>query len=663
LEMVSFQDLPSIALLHICDYLDRDHASSLVAFACANKHCYSTAIILLFRSIRLSTSSQLAAEVQRCHDMLHRSASTGFVRRLSIDGPWPQRNRDGIEQTRPKIFGEDRGYERRLIDTVSTYRTIADKTSAMAVYEANDAWKPLAALVRQLPALQDLIYKRPSQFQPCLLETLHQHLPHCRLHIDPFKLRSLNEHLTDPYEVVLATSPSLYSIGVDCDMQWGAITGTVQNFNYEAVQSMVACLAPNLKEIRIFNASWGATLNGFPEGEPWKGFTPNRRAEISSTKIGSLRSLCIGVGDKLIGTHLIKTWNAHTDFSVLESMNLEAEVDQAVLEFLAASSGFPSLTDLVLNLTYDYMSPSQKTELYNLASRFLLSLQPLSRLTLSGGLSRVSLESILEHHGAALRSLDLKGSPESDKILSPEVIARIGPQCPLLRDLTLKVRRSKGDAIEWAARGGLGSYQALGSFVNLKYLSLALDASNHAILGAESLAGLDLEDDDVPYPETPTDPSFDEFDQRFFQESYSGYRAPRKGHIRDAFINSAVDGVLTEAIFWAISCGKAEGSLPLEELRLRVFGGGDFGGGLFPQSVSVIIAELGRSWFCKRCVRDDRRQQLITKELTQRKQETWQTQTGQPTPFAQSIFRRIWPARGGDWRDEWCSLTLQTLNT
>jgi hypothetical protein len=243
--LVSFEELLSIVLLHICDYLDHDHTSSLVSFARASKHCYSTAINLLFGTIKLSTGSHLAGQAQQWHDTLQRNAATGYVRCLIIDGHWPL-DKNGIShQHCLKLSAEDRGYERRLVDKLPWFHNNADDQFATFVYEVNDFWKPVAALVKQLPELQDLIYRCHMQFQPCLLETLHQSLPHCRLHIDPFKLRSLNDFSTDPYECVHATSPCLYRIGVNCDMH-GSITAKLQTLNYEAVQSMVAGLAPNL---------------------------------------------------------------------------------------------------------------------------------------------------------------------------------------------------------------------------------------------------------------------------------------------------------------------------------------------------------------------------------------------------------------------------------
>jgi hypothetical protein len=133
----------------------------------------------------------------------------------------------------------------------------------MATYKTNDAWRPLASLLKKFPALMDLRYGFPGQFPPCLLEALHKYLPRCRLHINTLKLRSLNAPSTDPYELMLATSPSLTNIRVECDMQHGYITKHIPNFNYEAVQSMVGGLAPYLKELQIFHADWEPNLDSY----------------------------------------------------------------------------------------------------------------------------------------------------------------------------------------------------------------------------------------------------------------------------------------------------------------------------------------------------------------------------------------------------------------
>jgi hypothetical protein len=439
-------------------------------------------------------------------------------------------------------------------------------------------------------------------------------------------------------------------------MQHGYITEEIQNFNYEAVQSLVAGLALNLKELHISHASWGATSEAFHPCKPWRGFTPGSQVQRSSHVSGSLRCLEIRVGDDLISTQLVETWKAHTDFSVLQILNLWSCIAQDTLECLAASSNFQSLRELVLDLTSKQMVPSQTSEFYDIAGRFLYQLPPLSSLQLTGELSRLNMASILEYHGPTLRQLSL--SPvEGDKQLLPEEIAKIGVHCHLLEDLALTLCRSKGDAVEVA------SYKALGSFQKLQYISLVLDASNHAILSDDALIDFDEEDDDAEYPETPNDPSFDDFDQQFFKRHFFSWRDPRNGHIRDAFINSAVDETAARAIFWSISSSRAPGSLPLEKLRIQVRGGGDFGNNVCVGSVSMVVANLGRSWLCERSQRDDRRHLLIARELRPRERRPEEAQLPLDVEL---IFRRLWPATkdgSGDWKDEWCSLPLRTLDT
>jgi len=160
-----------------------------------------------------------------------------------------------------------------------------------------------------------------------------------------------------------------------------------------------------------------------------------------------------------------------------------------------------------------------------------------------------------------------------------------------------------------------------------------------------ALTDFDDEDDNAEFPETPNDPSFD-FDQHFFTRSYMLWRDPRNGHIRDAFINSAVNEILGRAIFWTISSGKAAGSLPLEKLRIQVRGGRNLGNNVSVGSVSMVIANLGHSWLCERSKRDDCRYELITRELGPREGRTQQARV---PPVVNMIFRRLWPATQKSW--------------
>ena len=109
-------NLPSTVLIRVCDYLDRDHTSSLAAFARTSKSSHAAATVFLFRTIKFGVSSlnHIAGDVQRSHEMLQRTRSFGRVHCLIIDCAWPQDDSDGSHprDQRPyiNITAEERGY-------------------------------------------------------------------------------------------------------------------------------------------------------------------------------------------------------------------------------------------------------------------------------------------------------------------------------------------------------------------------------------------------------------------------------------------------------------------------------------------------------------------------------------------------------------------------
>jgi hypothetical protein len=161
----------------------------------------------------------------------------------------------------------------------------------------------------------------------------------------------------------------------------------------------------------------------------------------------------------------------------------------------------------------------------------------------------------------------------------------------------------------------VAAYKALGSIPRLQYLFLHLDASNLAVLSEDG----DDDIEDLDEVAVPNDPSFDEFVQQLFRgEMFHNYRWPRNGHIRDAFINSAVDETLARAIFQVISSAKPEGSWALKKVKLLNEGGGKFGTRQHDTpNVMAIIFKLSRSWLVERNARDDSRHEVVVRELGQ----------------------------------------------
>ncbi|KFY95394.1 hypothetical protein V500_02786 [Pseudogymnoascus sp. VKM F-4518 (FW-2643)] len=393
------------------------------------------------------------------------------------------------------------------------------------------------------------------------------------------------------------------------------------NYEREALMRLVTGLAPNLKEVHMFHRSEGLQFL--------------RLSTYEDTT-----------------SQLVKDWRASTDFSVLRSLKLESVMQEDAAEFLSTNCSFPSLTNLYLKLgARYYMDPSPTKEYFDAANRFLCSLPHLNTLSLVGDIPQITLDTALGHHGSSLHKLLLSRQQVTGDRLQRH-IADIREYCPLLEDLSLSIPRSRGDATEVAA------YKTLGSIPRLQRLSLGLDASDFAVLYED-------DDNDDEEPTIPNDPTFDEFDQEFFTESFGAYyRKPRNGHIRDALINSALDEPLARESFGAIVSGKPDGALPLEELEVRTYGGCQFThrqGQLL--LITTVIDSLSRQWLVKRNPRDDSRQELVVKELGG---ETGADNTPLDS-MIEPIFRKIWPAKhnegGNNWRDDWNSWPLFKSDT
>ncbi|KFY06667.1 hypothetical protein V492_07853 [Pseudogymnoascus sp. VKM F-4246] len=660
--VLTLESLPAEIVLQICQCLDRDYMASVVAFACASKYCYSIAASLLFRTIKFYTSTRLEyfRDIQECHDMLQRTASFRHVRRMVVDGSRLTNGRElepSYQWHRPWMSAKERGYGNEVFEWGITTAYASRAPPSRLFYESNDDWKPLASLVKQLPSLMDFIFAYDGQFPPCLLQELQNH-GQCRLHINRFRLRSLHAPIMDAHEFMLASSPLLYSIGVE---YYGmspyqlrhALSSNSSTINYmhEAIIQLVAGVAPNLSEVHIFQGSPGRYhYNG--QGA-WSGFTlDNKNRPLSR---GALRCLQLSGYD---GIHLLRSLRAHNDFSLLRTLLFKSGIDEITHDFLATNCSFPSLTGLALRLvTMPSSDVPLSKDYYRAASRFLRSLPPLCMLTLSGNIPQIVFDSVLDHHGSGLHKLHLHPRSGTDRI-SLEDIARIKEHCPLLEDLRLAVHRSRGDYTETA------TYKAIGSITSLREVGINLDTTNFC---------------EQPEPPNVT---FDEFDQQYFQDTlyasditqlpswhtYNGHTPhafnPRNGQIRDVLINNAIDRTLAQQIFAAISSGKPIGSVPLD--RLKVWANENesdsFHGYSGPDNIRHAILVLGQSWQIKRNPRADSRQKLLAQQL----HELDDMDFYELDKLIEPIFRKLWPSKhkdGSNWRTDWHSWPLSTLDT
>jgi hypothetical protein len=285
--------------------------------------------------------------------------------------------------------------------------------------------------------------------------------------------------------------------------------------------------------------------------------TPTRYS-IRYLDVGSFRAL--------------KEWETTADISgVLSSLEVfkcnRGNTGRKEFEELISKCRFPSLKVLSIRIEGNNRFPIEAAKNYdNLTCYFLEYLPPLTALCIRGTLTRSAYDAILAHHGNSLKSLSIQQKFHIERIIFNQLeLQNLKNSCPNLEELELQVPRSRGDSDE------IAMYRTLGSFPYLQCLALYLDASNLAI-------GWRVDDDSVSdYGDAPNDPSFDSFDQLFYPLVLDNLRKPRNGHVRDCFINQAVDEALAQSIFAVIAAGKSRDALKLQTLELESGGGGTFG--------------------------------------------------------------------------------------
>ncbi|KAI0889837.1 uncharacterized protein GGS22DRAFT_183182 [Annulohypoxylon maeteangense] len=635
--------LPTELISQICDILYHTHPSSLLNFARSNKACYTIASAFFSRTIWIFAAEpeDLITVVQEHLERLHRLGALGCVRRLVIYGPGVDcPNRDTPpDSSAPMAVADLEG----RFDNPRLSFYLFDESPVEKVHEFDNRWLPLVDLIRQLPSLADLIYQCPGQFPPCLLQALHEHLPKCRLHIDNFYLRSLvaNPPIADPYEFMIATSPCLYSISIAAHHD----DKSAPSHHVGAVFRLVSGLAPNLKEVHLFRNKkwkWNADQEHSSFFPPW-GNLPISKA--CPGVLGSLSCLQLwGPDDEgsSITDRVITDWSMHTDFTVLRVLRINSVIGEDVLNNLVnGSHNFRSLETLVLTLRHTgELAPVARVS--SLTEMLVCDLQGLHTLEIIGWCKKIAISTKLS---PKLRSLRLR--PCYDQYLTWRDITNIRARCPMIENLDIPLLRTKGDANEVAL------YEALGTLPKLEDLALDLYVPFRSCRSGE----------EVPRPK----PYFDDFDR----ELLTGFNF-LKGHVRDVFINNAVDGTLVRAIFETISGVKGRYNLGRLE-RLKIDAGGNRCLSIFSNKFQILRkygVPLYGTWQVDRNPRDDSRQVLITKRLKQKNRELEERQHNEVDQLfpeivadpseVESIFRRIWPERweGSDWWDDWYSFPL-----
>jgi hypothetical protein len=573
------EDLPLLVLDTVCEYLTdiESNRASLRSFALTSKTCYAVARRQLFSEIRLDKGPQpFRQRLLRLEEFLDRSSARNFVRTLRVG-------------------------------------CLVNYTSRIEAQFSEEAvWTPLVRFISTL-ALKNLVWDAPYLVPCCILSALRDKLPSCRLYLEYLDLSSLHE--TEAFigkTYMLATLPNLHSIRVPySNAGWG------KHYKGNSVLQMAAGLAPGLRHVSIREAE--------TENAPWRGSfpVPNDVCHVPAGTKGKLTSLTIE--DSWVSGSLAR-WDAHTDFSVLRTLQLP-RIDLSalrVLTALAERDQFRCLRDLDLGAKRASFSDRDETE--SMMTRLLLSLCPLVNLALVA-IGEAAYNAAISRHGARLRVLRVK-----DTILSGQGIDQLVQSCPTLQALDIEILRSASDRVEVA------TYRSLGTLRSLESLSLGLHCIAH-------------------HPEN------------------SPY-GPRIAHsIREVLINTALDAQLALSIAQTITAAHplTAHNLPprLREIKLRIrpINSKSY---RISKSLLHLLELIGRGWEYRLDPRDTHQGAVHIEELPEsvRARMNWNVtqwferliwdDTKREKTAVLNAWKALWPATGANWMDKWRSTPLAT---
>lgn len=186
--------------------------------------------------------------------------------------------------------------------------------------EEDLAWTPIVDFLHANTRLKDLIYDCQSQFPPSLLKVLHKQHPQCRIHHLTFRLTTLSWDTPHPYEMELATSPSLFKVRIPCAGSYSV----GNDFNLEAVMELASGLAPNLKEVIISDLLPQDAVQNRQFPGPSRSYRPRNSWQslpgFKGGSLGSLTSLSLRGRQLVEISKMLRNWAKHIDFTCLQQL-------------------------------------------------------------------------------------------------------------------------------------------------------------------------------------------------------------------------------------------------------------------------------------------------------------------------------------------------------
>jgi hypothetical protein len=429
-----------------------------------------------------------------------------------------------------------------------------------------------------------------------------------------------------------------------------------EDFNLEALMQLVTGLAPNLRKVEVLNLFPSSSSRWSRPRKSWRGLPG-----FTSGKTGSLKSLSLKGDMQTIWSNIpqmLQDWAGHVDLASLQHLTLGGDlymlqpgVNGDSMEWIVQNQSFPRLRSLRARLSRDD-SQVERPRYREQAISFIRSFESLQQLYIDGSLDYHITGAVLTYHGQTLRKLSLhpfEGRHASDSrrtqdlpfYLTQNCVSRLRAQCPILEELLILVKRNMSRPSETEL------YECFGEIRHLRVLSLILDCSNWRVTR------------DATYEPQFNEPEFDGHDQ----EPLPGQSRIKRGELKQAFINCAVDQALARSI-WTTICQNKTGR-PLERLKLWPTGAGEYGDHRIDVAVNEVVRNLARSWSIERTGWNDKEDFKVA-ELQRERRLILEERYALLLPSRQNhwiweVFHSIWPSREGskDFRDDWSSFPLQ----
>jgi hypothetical protein len=641
---ITIPSLPLEIVQQIADRVETVHRPSLFSFSLASEACHRAAAFLIFRKISIIIRNRegLQRDAGRLAEALFRTDSARHVQSITIKGALRLNTRMAHAYNPGFRWSHKSGLDEILEDEepngYDPLFVIYDEAVIEESSEEDMAWAPFVSLLEATLGLRDLIYDCQSQLPPSLLRALQQQHPLCRLHHLTFRFRNQLWGVSCPYEMELATSPSLYRVKVMCTDQ---DSDGEFDYNMDAVMELVAGLSPNLKEVSIAEIHSQLASSRRSVRKPlWQGL-PGFSGQVT----GSLTSLSL----YYCGTSaLLQNWAKHTHFDKLQHLvigggheNRTCGITGETMGWIARNNLFPNIKTLFINLSRND-DINEKHYYSENAISFFQALDSLEELTINGPMEPKMMEAVLIHHGPTLKKLSLEPCESRNNMrvrrefpmkFTEDQILQIQALCPVLEKLAITVMRDKSSASETAI------YKCFGKMESLRSLIIILDCANYRI---------------------GCDPTYDaQFEGEDQELAWNHSNIIKRGHVREMLINSAVDEGLARSIWEVITQNKT--GKRLERLKLWTRNSGIFSHINGSYVIGMFAKRTSRSWLIERSPRDDR-EEVTVKELRQHAREDDEREhSPRLEPVVDQIVHSIWPPKQGsrDWRDDWTSFPLQ----